>query len=251
MKKFVKPNSRFPEQQPKPGRNKSLPPYIFVHEVANGWQTCTLHEKIAELVAFDARFENHLLFNVSLTSGTANALPLQIEYDKLEKTSYYKLEEDKEYVLNMAMFNTSPDHSSYDNFSIKLEYDADYFFITNPERIAIGADADNRHYKLLTTDIKSRKTADYIKLQSIAKNGTTEEVKYEQLIKIEIHRSKNKLTYFMIIAAALLATAISSPLAVNAFKDGNITPGILFSLIALVGAAAAAGMQFHIFNKRT
>jgi hypothetical protein len=156
---FIK-SDRIPKQG-KPALDEKIPPYSFVYELENfSSQVCEWFEKVQEIIKFDSYFENHLFFNLNIKPARESfQSQVPIYFDKIEKSSFFQLKEDEQYLLEIGLYNSSIDHHKFEDYAVKINYDTDDLFVTNPEKIVVGANADNRNYKIITKDIKTVKTA--------------------------------------------------------------------------------------------
>jgi hypothetical protein len=235
-------------------KDKSLPPYNFIkHQTRWSSSICKWHKKVESLVDFDNNFKDFLFFNINLRhSEKYYNCQVEVAYDSIESASIFKLHEDKNYLLDIAVYNSSADKNKFEDFSIKIEYDTDDFFITNPERIVIGAVSDYRKFKIITRDIKTKSSSAYLKLISYKNDGSTDTVRYEELIRLDIKRSSTKLYKFIFISlfgvfgTSMLALSVSQLNKVNA----NTSFFIPLLVLALISLMISATGQFHYFNKR-
>jgi len=229
--------------------NHNLPPHKFIYKI-NEYSSSIVewHDKVKKLVSFDKYFQDHLFFNINVRHSEKNYREqVEISYDDTENSSYFELLEDKNYLLDLAIFNSSTDKSKFEDFSLKLSYASENFFITNPESISIGADADNRSYKIITKDIKSVSSSAYLKFQSFNK----EKIIYDELLRLNIKRNNKKtLTYLFFSLLGIIGTFLlafsAGKLASKGLNDSIM--GLILVSIIFMGSSAVG--QFYYFNKR-
>jgi hypothetical protein len=235
-------------------KNRNLPPYNFItHQTHWSSSICKWHKKVESLVNFDNDFNNYLFFNINIRhSEKFYNSQVEIIYDDVESTSIFNLREDKNYLLDVAVYNSSADKNKFEDYSLKIKYDSDDFFITNPEKITIGAISDNRKFKIITRDIKTTSSSAYLKFFSFKNDGSDEVVKYEELVRLNIKRNRSKLFKFLginlfgITGTSLLAWSASQLSKENTNKGIFLTLS-LFSVICILISSTG---QFHFFNKR-
>ncbi len=235
-----------------PERNKLLPPYYFVHILPN-WnsQICEWHEKVQELVEFDDRFKNLLFFHVNIKyNELLDHSDVHISYDRSESSSFFELQEDRQYSLDIAIYNSCDDHRQFEKYALKMDYESEDFFITNPEKVIIGANLDNRIFKVITKDIKSVKSSAYIKFQSISL-GAIDIINHEMIVLVNIKRSMKKLRKFLFVSLMTFVGTVSVTLSMGQFnKVGGTGYAISLLIFGLVSFLVSSLMQFYFFNKR-
>ncbi len=238
-----------------PALDTTLPPYSFIY-----WQSkwsskiCKWYEKIEELIAFDTYFQNHLFFNINLKcSGIYSKLQAPIIFDKTDRSYYFQLKEDSNYIVEVSLFNSSIKHNSFEDYAIKIDYETQDLFITNPPKIIVGANADNRNYKLITKNINSIQTSSYIKFQSIHTEEKNENTKYDELIMLSIKKNTSKLVIFMIIAALGFWGTMAGAFATSEISknNGNKHLEILLYAVSFLLFLGTGIGQFYYFNKRS
>jgi len=232
-----------------------LPPHKFIHNI--DLQSSSLqnwHEKIADLVQFDPFFNDHLFFKINVSHAEESYKDqAEITFDRDEYSSKFQLKEDKDYLLDLAIYNTAIDIKKFEDYYIKLSYPTDYFFVTNPETISIGAMADNRKYQIITKDTASLSSYAYLKVQSFRKDHPNDEVIYEEIIRLHIARNKNKVWWYVgltltgVAGTSILAYA-SSLLGSDKPTPDNL-PLLFVAGVGLIMLTAAA--HFYYFNKRS
>jgi hypothetical protein len=234
--------------------NQDIPPHKFIFNVP-AWTSniAEWHQKVKGLVAFDNDFNNHLFFNVNIRYAEEfSSGQVEISYDRIEDSSYFELLEDKNYMLDVAIYNSSQNINQFEDYTLKLFYDSDDFFVTNPENISIGADADNRKYKLVTKDINSPTSSAYLKFQSFKMENDRANIIYDELVRINIKRSSNKVLRFIIFnmlgIAGTFLLAYSASQITNTNANKSLTLFIVFFSILMMGISAVG--QFYYFNKR-
>ena len=239
-----------PSQEDK-GLTHLIPPYQFVYHLEHqNWSStnCQWHEKIAELIAFDKIFANRLFFNLNIRGYGPFAFPTVIEFDRQEKCSAFKFTEDKHYILELAIYNSSVEAKDYGSHILKFNYNEENVFISNPENISIGADKDNRAYRIVTKEMKSNKSSAYIKFQSIFISDSGESIQFEEIIRLDIKRNWFKIRIQLMLSIFSFLGSVSSVYGATQLKpDGNWAP--LFLLIGLVLLVISSSGQYIFFRK--
>jgi hypothetical protein len=233
---------------------QKIPPFQFIYQSDDtiGTIQCAWHDKIKELVAFDEVFKDKLFYQLNIRYRGANdnghAL---IKYDQAERCSSFKLKDGMQYALDLAIYNSSSNSKDYEKHSIKLDYDRENFFITNPGDIVIGADMDNRSYKVVTKDLKSNQSASYLKIQSSIKGQNQDDkevISCEVVIRLDIQRDKSKLLAQLTASVCTFLGSISGAYGASQLKpDGNHP--VLFIFVALVFLSITATLQYFYSGK--
>jgi hypothetical protein len=236
------------------GAGDALPPYKYVHfcESIQGTFICQWHEKVKELVRFDERFGDKLFFHLGIREQQSfNRSQVQICFDKAEKWSSFELLEDKQYTLFISIYNSSRNPHDFEKHRIKIDYDTENFFITNPDSIIIGADRDDRSYKIVTKDIKSIESASYLKIQSLFKENAdtdVESVSCEEVITLGFKRNPVKMRrLFFLSIGSFLGSALGAYGASQLKPEGNYP--ILFMVGGLGCFLFSTMGQYYYFKK--
>jgi hypothetical protein len=226
--------------------------FVYFCESIQGSFICPWHEKVQELVAFDDRFANKLFFQLDIRMQNGfDRSQAQICFDKDERWSSFELLEDKHYTLFLSIYNSSTDPRDFEKHRIKIDYDTENFFITNPDSIVIGADRDDRSYKIVTKDIKSIRSSSYLKIQSLFKeheNPDVESMSCEDVITLGFKRDPAKLWALLFLSLFTFFGSLLTSYGASQFKPGGFYPG-LFIAGGVVCFLVSAGGQYFYFNK--
>ncbi len=215
-----------------------LPPNNFVSSV----QTCgsvviPWHLKIKKLIEFDSKFKNSLLFNINIRNREKwDNLQTLIDFDFADKSSSFRMYEGKIYVLELSIFNSAEDGQTHENYFLDINNKSEDIFISNPERIMIGAEADNRSYKIITKEIKSSKALEFIKFRSLTMDSDKEIELFSEILQLNIRRNisiLNKRVGFAILG--LMSTGgiavLSSEFGKDHISSGAFIPCLFIALI--------------------
>jgi hypothetical protein len=231
-----------------------IPPYQFIYQSddAIGTIQCAWHDKIGELVTFDKEFKDKLFYQLNIRyQGTDGNGQAPVGYDPAERCSSFQLTDGKQYALDLAIYNSSRSSKDYEKHSIKLDYDRENFFITNPGDIIIGADRDNRSYKIVTKDLKSDRSASYIKFQSSLKGdmeGDKDVIACEVVVRLNINRNKDKLWAQLGASVCTFLGSVSGAYGASQLKADGFYPAV-FIPIALVFFLGASRLQYLYSGK--
>jgi hypothetical protein len=238
---------KIPEQASQ-NSDLSLPPHKFINDI-NSYSSSIVewHTKVKQLVIFDNYFENHLFFSANIKNAEENYRDqVEIVFDNMENSSYLSLREDKEYLLEIAILNSTKTVNSFELYSIKLLYESKDFFVTNPERIKVGADLDNRTFKLITKDITTIKSSAFLKIQSLKE----ESVAYEELLRLNIKRSISKALIYLIFTLIGIVGTFLLALSSGHLATTGLNPSIIGWLALSLILILTAALGFYYFNKR-
>jgi hypothetical protein len=232
-----------------------IPPYKFIYQdnTVFGTTQCAWHDKMEELVTFDEVFKDKLFYQLNIryqgTDGNGQAV---IDYDSAERGSAFQLTEGKQYALDLAIYNSSRRAADYEKHSIRLDYDRENFFITNPGDIVIGADKDNRSYKIVTKDLQSNRSASYIKVQSSLKGEHEDDkdvIACEVVVRLNINRNSNKLWAQIFASICTFLGSVSGAYGASQLKPNGYYPAP-FIIIGLMFVLGASVLQFLYSGKR-
>jgi hypothetical protein len=225
------------------------PPYQFVsHADLKKLEFISWYEKIEELVKFDRSFENHLFYYVEIKQ-TLNGYkqPVDPGFDSDEEAGYLRVCEGKPYQLDLSIYISETNPENYEKYECKLEYNQKDFIISNPSNINIGTQRDNRRYKLVTKNIDSVRSFDYLKIIAQKTNGSANTQLYETLLRFQIRKSFKKAGLFVLYILISVGGTVIIANAKN--KAGElIFQQILGGLVMAV--VSALGLYYH-FNKRS
>jgi hypothetical protein len=224
---------------------QSSPPYLFVnYGTIQSYVQKHWYEKVEALVNFDPSFKEAVFYNVKLLrydGGTPTYI--NIPFDKEEEASFYRLSETNSYVIDLSILISDNDTKELEKYECKLEYDQKDFLISNPSTIVIGAQKDNRRYKLITKSIENHHSFDYLKIIATKKTSATDVKEfYETIIRFKVCKSKMRaikfvgLSFLNVIGTALFAYLIGE-------KQFTLIP------VALVLVVASSLGQYYYYNK--
>lgn len=168
-------------------------------------------------------------------------------YDKNTLESYYLLNSEDNYVLDLIYFKGVDEKSS-----IIIEVGGESITLDAPHKVYLGNTIDNRKFSLNTTSINVKQLSSYIKF---IPNGSDQPQQpksdFEVLLKIRLKRSWKSALIFGLLSTVLLFLATFKFIKDDSLKF-DISGGTLF-LILLIGFVLVAGILaylYQVFNKK-
>ena len=178
----------------------SRPPYIFVNNGTIRTSPGTYwYQKVDDLVVFDPSFKNSLFYHINLKKFDYG-MPVGIDmpFDNEEETTLFQLSEGDSYILDLSILISDPEVKEFEKYECNLEYDQKDILISNPSSIVIGAQRDNRRYKMVTKSIENVHSFDYLKVIASKRTAPdTVDTFYETIIRFKVCKSKWKAVWFV------------------------------------------------------
>lgn len=240
LKDFVDPEMALPDPS-------LLPPFYFVSEgeIKINRTTIPWHKKVEALVTFDPRLKDSIFYHFNLVKYSGGfADSVECLFDKEEESSYFKLYEGEEYIIDLSMMITDASTDNLELYECALDHDNSDIMITNPRSIVLGTKKDNRRYRLITKPMTTPNSFDYLRILSQKKNQDKYDEIYETMIRFNIIKSKRKAFRYMflfflnMIGTALFAALVSS---------GKLGLFPIFGSVILV--LVSAWGQYIYYNK--
>lgn len=169
------------------------------------------------------------------------------EFKEIEGKSYYNLEDEKEYIIDLSFFDDSGGYNK-----LKLEIDKSHLIsIDSPREIQVEAIRDNRSYSMVTSPLDILTSTAFLRFDSTFEEKDQPEnvPKLELVLQINIKRQENKsFTFGAYSFFAFLALVVSNA-AVRLSDLGTQTVFIVVGVASLV-FAFATGALYHFFSKK-
>lgn len=180
-----------------------------------------------------------------------------IEFDEIDKQSFYRLNDEEDYYLETAFYDTEVNESNnYHNLRIKSLNDQ-LISVSSPEIIKIESRKDNRVYKIFTKSISSSSTNTYLTFETLTETVDSQNQKQLQsntdtVLKIEIEKNTCRVLMFAFWSlVAAVAIGYGKILTDKISLDGDFNLKLTLQLILDAGLGFISAMYlFKFFDKK-
>ena len=230
-----------------------MPPIKLVTELDLATENDIIWHELIDLIK--PSFPNQLFYKFKLLRRQDKA-QVAVAYNSDEKQSFYRLNDENSYILEMSFYDTEP--SSSNNYhSLKVTpMNQQFIKLVAPETIDIEARRDNRSYTLFTQTIASSNSYTYLNFETITKSITAVNTETKPIVdttlKIELIKNRSRSFWFAfhsILAAISLGYAkiLSDKVDINGSFSWNLT--WQFVLCITIGFWAAFNL-YRLFDKK-
>jgi hypothetical protein len=166
-------------------------------------------------------------------------------YDKEVYESYYLLNSEDNYVLDLMYYKGSDANSS-----IAIEVGGSSVSLDAPNNVFLGNTIDNRKFSLNTSSISVKELSSYIKFIP-NKSTVSNESDFEVLLKIKLQRSWKSALIFGGLSTVLLFLATFKFIKDDSLKqDISGTSLIVFLVVGFFVVAGILAYLYQFFNKK-
>jgi hypothetical protein len=176
-----------------PNQLDKLPKNKFAAEIEGSeGEIKQWHEIVSNI---KGSFRDQLMYKINFTKNNSSQEITPV-FNKTESQSYYQLEDESSYALNIAFYDTSdPSENKYQ--SIKIEQDGELLKINAPSIIEVGALRDNKSFNVYTNSLNSNNSFTYLDINSNNKDSiNSDDERYNVEIQIQINKNKNRSLKF-------------------------------------------------------
>jgi hypothetical protein len=232
-----------------PNQLDKLPKNKFAAEIEGSeGEIKQWHEIVSNI---KGSFRDQLMYKINFTKNNSSQEITPV-FNKTESQSYYQLEDESSYALNIAFYDTSdPSENKYQ--SIKIEQDGELLKINAPSIIEVGALRDNKSFNVYTNSLNSNNSFTYLDINSNNKDSiNSDDERYNVEIQIQINKNKNrslKFAFFSILA--ILSVGLDKLLTDKIDITGSFNVKLTIGLVvALFLGAFSAYKLYNLFNKK-
>ncbi|MCD8739371.1 hypothetical protein LT679_02045 [Mucilaginibacter roseus] len=228
------------------------PPQKWVLEIdVTNTPSTSWHDR---LTAIKSEFVNQLFYKLELFDDQHKKKEEPV-YSAKQFSSYYQLEDESQYLLDIAFFDTSPTASeNSQKLSISTE-DKDALKINAPRLFDVGARRDNRTYSLFTQAIASKEGYSYLNFESLNTDpsaATSGPLPNDIQLPFEISKNKRRSFYFALYTVlAAISVGYSKLVTDKSDIKGTFDLELLcHTLFALAIGLFAFYNLYRLFNKK-
>lgn len=238
----------FKEFEIQANQESIAPPTKYVSELdVEEKEVKPWHEIVSNI---KSSFKDQLMYKFNLTNDSNTEI--EPKFDKAKCESYYLLEDESSYSLNIAFYDTSePRENKYQ--SIKFEQSGELLKINAPSIIEIGALRDNKSFNVFTNSLNSANSFTYLNFISEVKNSEESvEENYNVEIQVQVEKNQNRAIKFATYSIlALTCAGFGKILSDYVDINGNFSLRLaLFIAITLIFGALSAYKLYTLFNKK-
>lgn len=227
-----------------------LPPNYFVSEIdlIAGTENA-FFERVQKI---KASFQNELFTKVDLIDRKCNNI-IYPSFEEAENIATFNLKDETEYSLKIDFIHTSDIiHSDSGKVPVLLIEDkTEQVFIHSEEYIDIGANADNRYFKMITKSISSMRDSSYLNFrvgELDRASGKIERTLQEFSLPVRISKRFSSILLFGILSTMAVAALAFLALFQGSIKDNNIN--YWFLVFAIMFAFFSSSLLYNMFNKK-
>jgi hypothetical protein len=231
------------------------PPYFWVSEIESvNIKVSSWHERIT---ALRSQFADQLFYKLELFDQK-HAEKISPKYSKEQFSSFYLVEDESSYLLDIAFYDTS---STASETSQKLMYsteDKDALKFNAPHVLEVGARRDNRTYSLFTQVISSKKGYSYLNFESV--NGNVNPANPPAVVALpndiqlpfQIGKNRSRAFYFSLYTVlAAISVGYSKMISDKWDLKGTFDPVLLLHCIGALAIGLIAFYKlYELFNKK-
>jgi len=239
----------FKEFEIQPNQESIIPPIKFASELeVLEKKPMQWHEIINNI---KESFKDQLMYKFNFTEKDSNK-EIAPKFDIAKSVSYYSLEDESSYSLNIAFYDTSdPNENKYQN--IQFEQSGELLKINAPSTIEIGALRDNISYNVYTNSMNFNNTFTFLNFTSRTTNSAkTIEENYNVPIQVQIKKNRIRSFEFagysvLALISAGLGKMIADKIDINGVFNLKLT-GLM--IVAIILGLFAAYNLYSLFNKK-
>lgn len=229
-----------------------LPPNKLVADLEVSDSSVVKWHQIIDLIK--PSFTSKLFYKFEITQNNVVLLP---QYDESEKQCFYKLDDESNYALEMAFYDTEPS-SSNEYHSLKISpVNEKVVKVVAPNTIDLEARRDNRTYSLFTQTISSSEEFTYINFETILKSATPDttpmrESLVDTTLKIKVVKKSSRLTAFAFFSVlAAISIAYGKALSDKIDIDGSFDLGFAFHFLVPISLGYISAFNlYRLFDKK-
>ncbi len=206
------------------------------------------YEKVDQLLTFDPSFREIMFFNFRIETfdGKLNKR-IDPTFSANESASYFSIAEDKQYVLDVGIYNTSASPVNFKDHSLAIKCNCDDLVFSNVDRITIGTDKDNRVIRFGSKILKTMKSSGSVTIKSIAQQNGKDVVDYEVDIRVDPEKTVRSIAWYSLLASLAIIAAFLIAYSIERLGHSEVPWLAMISAVLL--SIASSGGLFYFFNK--
>lgn len=226
--------------------------FVYELELNNGTDV-NWHELINTI---KDSFKNELFYKFKIIKKD-DAREVEVQYDEVDKQSYYELTDENDYNLEVAFCDT--EESSSDNYhSLKIRSQNEQMLsVSAPDLIKIEARKDNRIFSVFTKNISTSSSFTYLNFETVKEttDSNHQKVVFPQIdtvLKIKVKKNWKRVALFAFwTLCAAFSLAYGKIISDNINIDGVFSLNLTIHLIvASVIGLISASQLYKFFDKK-